>query len=564
MEVLSNTEEIYGNYLMFLMPKRGDDAMGNLITQLQILKENFLLNSRAQFLFVVTSRTTDIPSDLAFRILNLTWKYMIANALLMISSPSYSHQKVSNDVTSNIKANTPVINLYTLSPYSREQNCSDVKNITVLDKFYLNVKGEFVHNSDLVLKRHITDLYGCPVKVITFDSPPTVVDISSDRNANCTGIEINLMLFILEKMNATALCNVVPSNNRSLHSIYGDLLEGLDSGSADIAIGGLPLDNRLIVFADATVPYFETPMQWIVPCPKPVSPYGTLFAVFPSSVWLCILLSVVSVVTVTWLLPSYSDYCNYTSLQYCLLNVWAVAVQVSVHKMPQTFRIRGLFLMWIWVSFALCTVFGAFFTTFLVNPGFQRKIKTEAELYDSGIPYGYTDKYKEFMPVRTTKTGPITCVNMYVCLGNAIKYGNFATPCNPFHVDYYRTNFSWHDSHLPVCTLEEDIFKLSIGMYLTKGHPLLERINKVTRSMVEAGMTIKGRNDFMYTLRIHSLSLYGSGFANGSDDLYSKYFVFTLFHLQSALFVLLFGYIISVSTVAVELIYYNFHAHHSV
>jgi hypothetical protein len=151
-----------------------------------------------------------------------------------------------------------------------------------------------------------------------------------------------------------------------------------------------------------------------------------------------------------------------------------------------------------------------------------------------------------------------------VCLENVIKHGTFATLCSEFHVDYYRTNLSWHDSHLPVCRIEEDALKVSIAMYLAKGHPLLEGINQVTRSMVEAGMMVKWRNDFMYTLRIQSLSYNGSDSGNEIDDLDNNYVVFTLFHLQSALFVLLFGYLISAFTVVVELIYYKFYAHHSV
>ena len=563
-KVMSDTEEIYSSYVMFVTCETGDDVMMNLNMQLEILKENFLLNSRAQFLFVVISRTTDMPSDLAFRILNLSWKYKIANALLMIPSSSYSDQNGYNDFTSNVKVNVSEINLYTLFPYSREQNCSDVKKITFLDQFSLNSKGETVHNSDFVLKRNIKNLYGCPVKVVTRDLPPIVVDTSSDGNANCTGLEINLLLFILGHMNATAVFSIIPSKNRTSFDMFGSLLDGIDTGSADIAVGSMPLYEELTGNADASVPYFETIIHWIVPCPKPVSRWDALFAVFPSSVWLCLSLSFVSVVAVMWLLAGKSDCFNYTSLQYCLLNIWAVALEVSVHKMPQTFRIRSIFLTWIWVSLALCTIFQAFFTTFLVNPGFEGKINTQDELLDSGIRYGYTDLYGPFIKNRTIRIGRSNCINENACLENVIKYGNFVTVSDPFHVDFYRTNLSWHDSHLPVCTMEEDILKVSIAMYLTKGHPLLERINKVTRGMVEAGMMVKWRNEFLYTRRIQSISCYGRDFATGTDDLDSTYVAFTVFHLQSALFLLLIGYIISVSTLAVELTYCKFHAHHSV
>jgi hypothetical protein len=208
--------------------------------------------------------------------------------------------------------------------------------------------------------------------------------------------------------------------------------------------------------------------------------------------------------------------------------------------------------------------FSGVFTTFLTNPGFERKINTEDELLDSGIQYGYTNNYEHVITNRSITNGASNCVNQNACLENVIKYGNFVTVSDPFHVDYYRTNLSWHDSHLAVCTMEEDILKVSIVIYLKKGHPLLERINKVMRRMVEAGMVVKWRNEFMYMKRIKSIFYYGREFAAGSDDLDSTYVPFTVLHLQSAHFVLLIGYIISVSTLAVELIYYKFYAHHSV
>jgi hypothetical protein len=561
-EVVSDIE-IYNSYVILITSERGDDIMRNLITQLEILKENFLLNSRAQFLFVVISRKTDISSDLAFRILNLSWKYLIADALLMISS-SYSDQNGNTDFTSSTDQNVSVINFYTLFPYSREQNCSDVKKITFLGKVSLNAKGESVNNFDLISKRNIKNLYGCPLKVVTYDRPPAVVDTSRDGNANCTGLEITLLLIILGHMNSTSVFSVVPSTNSTTLGTFGAVLERLETGPADIAVGALPLWLLRTGIVDATIPYFETTLQWVVPCPKPVSRLGALFAVFPSSVWLCISLSFLSVVTVMWLLAVKSNSFNYASLQYCLLNIWAVAVEVSVHKMPQKFRIRGIFLMWIWVSFALCTVFQAFFTTFLVNPGFGTKINTEKELLDSGIPYGYADNYATIMQFTDSQIGKSKCENLYACLGNVIKYGNFVTVSDKFHIDYYRTNLSWHDSHLPVCTMEEDVLKVSVVMYLKKGHPLLERINKLTRGMMEAGMFVKWKNEFMFVQRIQSLSYYGRDFSAKKDDLDSNYVAFTLFHLQSALFVLLLGYILSVFTLAVELIYNQFYAHHSV
>lgn len=556
-------DKLYHSYIIFIRSETGDDDSANIISQLKYLKEIMLLNSRARYLLIVTSQTPDTPSDVAFRILNAAWKYMIVDVILMVQSVSLNRNS-SNLLTSN-EVIVSVIDVFTFFPYAKEQNCSNVKSVMLLDRFFPNDTGESIHkNNNLFPNRNIANLYGCPIKVITYHFPPTVVDTSSDGIANCTGLEINVLFFILESLNATVVFKIIPLTSGSFYGGYAGLFEGLESGSADIALGALVLHELLYGKYDPTAPYFHTPVQWVVPCPKPSPRWGTMFNVFPLPVWLCIFLCFVFVVIVMWLVASSSEFFNYTSLQYCFLIVWAVALETSVPKKPQTFRVRLIFLLWICISFALCMVFQAFFITFLVNPGFEKKIKTLDDLFRSEIQYGYTDYYDHMADYTVTNKNLRKCVNMYVCLESAIKYGNFAIVSNAFHTDYYRVNLSWHDTHLPVCTVDEDILLVSIVMYLTKGHPLLQRINQITKIMVESGVMEKWKNDFMYTSRLHSLSADGDNYERVEEDWNSDYFVFSLTHLRSAFLVLMLGYILSASTVFIELIYCKIHFRNSV
>jgi hypothetical protein len=560
--VLDNIE-IYRSYIIFIRPEQDGGATKNLIGQLQYLNNSFLLNPRAHFLFVTTSHTADISSDLAFKILNASWKFMIVHVLLMIWS-SYLNQNGANLLTSSENVNVSLINVFTLFPYGRENNCSDLKSVVLLHTIFLNDSGQSIHNTDLFKERTVENLYGCPLKVVTYHLPPTVVDVSKRGKANCTGLEINVLLFILKYLNATVMYSIKPLHRKSSFARFTALLDGLGSDPADIAIGALPLHLLLTEYADATVPYFHTPIQWIVPCSKPVPRWGTMFSVFSLSVWLCIHSSFVSVAIVIWVLARYSEHPVYTSLQYCLLNAWAVALEMSVPKMPKTFRIRFIFLLWVWACLAVCIIFQTLFTTFLVDPGMERKIDTMDDLIASGIQYGYTQDYDSTVDVRGLRINRKQCVDINGCLENAIKYGNFATISTAFHTDYYRTNLSWHDSHLPVCKMKEDILKVNIVMYLTKGHPLLERTNRLTRIMVESGMMVKWRNDFFYTSRIYSRSIHGDDYKAEENDWGSEYFVFTLVHLETAFLLLIIGYILSLSTVLLELIFCKLHVPHPV
>lgn len=555
---MPDNDKLYHSYIIFIRSETGGDASSNIIRQLNYLKENYLLNSRGRFLVVVNSPTSDTTSDVAFRVLNAAWKYLIVDVILMVVSVPLNINN-SNHLKSN-ELIEPVIDLFTFLPYSKEQNCSNVKSITHLYGLFPNYTEKSIPKKiNLLPNRNIKNLYRCPVKVSTYHNPPTIVDTSSGGFANCTGLEVNVLVFILQSLNATVAFKIIPPTNGSFFGTYANVLSDLDSGSADIVIGALPLHEILYVNYDPTVPYFYTPVQWVVPCPKPSRRWGTIFKVFPLSVWLCIFICFVVVIIVMWLVASSSEHFNYSSVQYCLLSAWAVVLGTSAPKKPQTPSVRLIFLSWIWVSFALCVIFQAFFTTFLVNPGFDRKIKTMDDLLRSGIKYGYTVDYG-LVADYTVKTSNLKkCLDPNVCLEYAIKYGNYATVSNTFHTDYYRAKLSWHDSHLTVCTMDDDIIHVNVVMYLTKGHPLLQQINEATKAMVESGLMEKWKNDFMYTSRLHSLLANVDNYEIPEGDWNSDYFVFSLTHLRSAFMVLMLGNILSVSALFIEVIYCKIH-----
>jgi hypothetical protein len=546
--------EIYLNYIILIRSEENYGTTKNLVNQLQYLKNSFLLNPRAHFVFVITSRTSDIPSDLAFTILNASWKFMIADVLLMVWS-SHVNQNSANLSTSSDNVNVSLINVFTLFPYARENNCSDVKSVFLLATILLNDSREFVYNTDMFQERKVENLYGCPVKVFTYHIPPAVVDVSEDGRANCTGLEINALLFILKRLNATVMYSIDPLIMKSPTVKITALIDGLESGSAKIALGALPLRLFISEYADPTVPYFHTTVQWIVPCSKPLDRWGNMFNVFSLSVWICLYISMFLVGIVVYVLARNSEQPVYSSLQSSLLNVWSVALEISVHKMPKSFRVRSLFLLWVLVCLAFCIIFQALFTTFLVNPRMERKIDTTDDLIASGIEYGYAKEYNDAIRDRYFRVNQRQCADVYTCLDNVIKYGNFATISSAFHADYYRTRLSWHDRHLPICKMKEDISRLNAVMYLTKGHPLLRRINKVIRTMVESGMVVKWTNDFMYTSRIQSIHV--DGYREEANDWESEYVAFGLFHLRTAFCVLVMGHILSTFLVLLELVYYK-------
>jgi hypothetical protein len=61
---------------------------------------------------------------------------------------------------------------------------------------------------------------------------------------------------------------------------------------------------------------------------------------------------------------------------------------VSVSAMPKTYRVRAHFMLFVWYSFAMSTIFQSFFISFLVSLGYDSRISTLNNFNHSGLKYG--------------------------------------------------------------------------------------------------------------------------------------------------------------------------------
>jgi hypothetical protein len=59
---------------------------------------------------------------------------------------------------------------------------------------------------------------------------------------------------------------------------------------------------------------------------------------------------------------------GYRTVLNCLKNVWCVFMGLSVSVIPATYRVRALFMLIVWYSCAMSTIFQSIFITFLMSP----------------------------------------------------------------------------------------------------------------------------------------------------------------------------------------------------
>jgi hypothetical protein len=430
-----------------------------------------------------------------------------------------------------------------------------------------NSDGEFVLKLNLFPEKIPKTFHKCSTNVISFIKPPAVME-NSDKLY--TGLEVNFVELIFKSLNLTAEYNVSPSRKDTYYQIFMQTVGQLEPASSDIAIGVLPLHSDIIQVAEATIPYFYTTIKWYVPCPKPASRWKSIYKIFVSQVWACYSAVAILAVIIMWLLAKYEtqlhvrESSNYKTIIYCIYNVWAVLTGVSVPQKPISLSLRIFFTAWVWYSVAMTTVYQAYFTGLLVNPGFEKSITTLNDLIQSEIDYGYSVKMDALIfsdPLyKIISANRKICKSVYKCLQRVIERKDFATMLGNFGAEYFRTRLLFHNIHVPVCTLQEDIIIFRVTMYVAKGNPLLHRFNEIITRMFEAGLIERLWKDFMSSSRLydHPIDDDDTNLPDfATNELNTDYSPFSLIHLQFVFHIVLIGQIISTFVFLVEFLYYG-------
>jgi hypothetical protein len=505
--------------------------------------------------------------ELAFKIFEEMWEfYSVMNVLLVISVSNFKFNDTVMETTTP-KESTPEIELQLFSwfPYTSPIHCDKLNEAVLLDRW--NSNGQFVLKANLFPEKVPKTFHRCSTKVISFIYPPVVME-TSDKNY--TGLEVRFIEVIFKKLNLTAKYVISPFKRDNFYQKASDTILQIEPASSDIAIGVLPFDASQSDIAEATIPYLHIKVAWYIPCPGPASHWRSMYNIFCLPVWASVFaVSILAVITM-WLLAKYEtkinvrESSNYMTIMYCIYNVWAVATGVSVPQKPVSVSLRIFFITWVLYSAAMAVVYQTHIIGLLVNPGFEKGITTLNDLIQSGIEYGYPGDVDAIKfsdpPYDIIKKNRKECKTIYACLRRVIEHKDFATILDNFHAEYFKTRLLFHNIHVPVCTLQEDVMIYRVSTFMAKGHPLLHRFNKIITHMFEAGLHEKWQNDFMSSTRLYDRRLDDddtnlSDFA--TNKLNTDYSPYSLIRLKVVFHTLLIGHVCSTLVFLAEVLHYT-------
>jgi len=553
----SNIPYRHQSYIITLWPDQDGDVLDSVQQQIENLLYDTSFNHRATFILVVMDLNIQIPQLHTMNMVETIWKqHKIINVLILVPNASRLHREACSDCTQG------AIDLYTWFPY-HSGKCGQVTEVHLLDQWLLQGNGSFRHNADLFPTKVPRNMHGCPLTIAPVEQIPYVkfknnyTDTHDNVIYKFEGLEIEYLLILCKAMNITPVF---------LQPRVGDFLQKrmqifaeIARGTVDMTVGTHPL-HPLLSVGDPVGPYYELQMRWWIPCASPAQRMEKLLAVFAPSVWLSLLLVFVLTTVAFWRTAvgissaSSRDANIYKTIPRTFYNVLAIFFGVSVPDMPKTARLRSVFLLYVWYSFAMGTVFQAFFVSFLVSPGYEKGIETYEELMNSGLTLATDARIEGFVNLTGLREyfklelSTDTCFDVHECLIQLVRYKNVTTVTSQLQTEYVLAKLGiTKDGNDYVCTIPEIIVTAYIAAYVSKGNPLLDRFNSWTQRAIESGLIKKYWSQFIYNVSLQGRATFvqddTEGKQTGSGEGGDMFFVFTVSHLSVAFYQLLIGYL---------------------
>jgi hypothetical protein len=544
-----------------------DNVTDNLNDQMMRLKESTSWNNRAKFLLVVAGCLTEDSGQKVFRIVKEMWKsYRILNILLLVP-----HVSRTSSATDTIKGNieTSTYGLYTWFPYQSEVKCADVEDVVLIDRWVLENKGRFLKQVPLFPTKIHRNFHGCPLKISAFDVPPLVIrnNFTEEGNTDSNkyyGLEVDCCKFIAEALNMTTVFLPVSEIGLDAHI---HVLGHLDMGVTDISFGAFPLHKFVYPFADPTVPYIDDYMNWYIPCGRPVPRTEKITEIFTATVWVMLGIVFTFSVFVMWVgakrtkNSGLKESPSYMTISDVIQNIWAITLGLAATDMGSTTKLKSYLCLFVWYCFLMRALFQTYFTSFLVDPGIQERIRTLEELYQSDLVYNFyleNDKYLEYsFPdyYSAINLRRKECKTAGQCLYDLLRSQTFTVIDHSFHIDYSTEIIKKPE----LCTLDAAIYRLSFAMHLAKGSHLLDSFNDVIHRALQGGFVGKWWDDLKTSYKLLSASNHTSVSPNFVDFIQddSDYFVFSVSHLQFAFYAIGMGGFVGFVVLIGEILHYR-------
>lgn len=318
------------------------------------------------------------------------------------------------------------------------------------------------------------------------------------------------MELIAARMNFKPMYQISRTNNT-----LSNLMTQLVRSHTDIAIGAIPPENDRHKLVDFTHPYIDESITWCVPASEETPRWKNFLFSFSPEAWLVIFIAYIMSSIATWLLSRNDpqEPRMYKNLKV-LIWLYSVLINMPLQTQPVSGSLRYVILAWILFCFIANVTFQTFLMSALTKPIYEVQMATFEDLVQTGLKYGIIDShrpfYKKDVKYKDIVDTALTCDDINECLFNVSMKKDLAIALPRSNLKLANHFVDRYGRPL-IYPFESDIITYPIEMLMTKGFPLLEKINMNILTIKEIGLIEKWRSDYVRNSA-------GSGDVSVDDD----------------------------------------------
>ncbi|PSN31493.1 hypothetical protein C0J52_28197 [Blattella germanica] len=521
---------VHQGYIIFLWTNEYNE-IEYLEEQMHELQYTKSWNSRGKFIIIIPDLGKESINSLALNISQTLWS-------------DKSLRNMSNEG----------ISTFTSFPYEKE-NCDGTINTVKRIHLWNDCKNDLKSNFQLFSNKIPRNFQECPLRVSTVGIPPylitshKIVD-SKEIFTHVHGYSLEFIYILSELFNFKVIVNYQATQMTS--EAYLKMFNHLFEDESDLGLGIIPNAARVSDLFDMSIPYMFESIKIMIPCPNQIPRTERVFGIFQISVWVVLIISVIVISLVQRQLEIFhEDVHCFKSISSSLENSWAVLLGLSIHQLPKTLILRQHFFLYVLYCMVISTIFQAFFTTYLVEPGYERQLKTIDEFIESRILYGQVQIFAKLLQAETaiqrynkfTFSGIDCGDDYYSCIERIIAKKDFSALCTHSLAYYVANKMGFRDPNKVTCFIEEPLISGGNVVIFQKGNPLMLLVNEIYERIIEGGIVNR------YMSMVNNEARLRSNYTENNN----AYFVFSLSHISPIFAFLVIGYAISFIVVLGEL-----------
>ncbi|PSN54500.1 Ionotropic receptor 682 [Blattella germanica] len=474
-------------------------------------------------ILIITSEYDDFRGPVFQKCLEIFAKAQLFNVLIL--KPGFHVNKSKERV---VKA------LYLYSWYSNYTipNCGVKDNRVKVNTWLLDEGGKFVDKPEFFPEIGASGFKGCHIYVRKF--------VWTDQYSGFN-VFIEKMGYMFLKIAAKALgikIKVRGPDDDHVIDVYMDILSL----------------KSLTTFSNSrpTCNFREITLKWHVPCPVSVSRHGNFTRVFKYPTWLQLfLVAILFGLIIHWLYKN----CKYLEIaedfSSTLLKIWGILTGVSADIGTDNYKIRIAFFIWVLFCLIISTVFQAFFTGFLIEPGKHLPIANIKELNRTGITRAVPFEEYDIILFSLSESDLLSLSNAG-CTLDYCSYLYMSGKNFSFLADTVLTNPMFQSMRYESCTIDDNAIRVYTTFYIPRNNYFFQIINGLVGSITEAGIPPVVERSTLEDMETKFLPPIGL-----DEDESDKYFIFGMHHLRLIFYALGIGYVVSLITFAFEKLHYK-------